>query len=422
MSALPPPPGPFRPDSWRSPLRGPWLTSILGTLLLPMVIIVGVTGLLSHAAYNPGLGRNAILPPDQDVGFLTFDWPSGFAFLYALTQSAHVLVGIVAIPVLLAKLWSVIPKLFAWPVIASPAMAVERLGVALLVGSATFEFATGVANIQLFYAFDFNFVEAHYYGGLVFLGALGVHVVSKLPVIRRAYRERGVLRPLREDLARTRPEPPDPDGGLAPVNPAAPTLSRRGLVGLVGGASGLLFLVTAGQSIGGPLRELALLAPRNRDLGSGPNAFPVNKTALGAGITDETVRDWRLELRAGERTLALSRDDLLALDLRTEDLPIACVEGWTTTQTWTGVPIAELARLAGAGEGATVFVRSLQEGSALADATLSADQVADPRSLLALRVNGADLSPDHGFPARVIVPALPGVHNTKWVRTMEFRA
>ncbi|MGZ4514873.1 MAG: molybdopterin-dependent oxidoreductase, partial [Mycobacterium sp.] len=42
--------------------------------------------------------------------------------------------------------------------------------------------------------------------------------------------------------------------------------------------------------------------------------------------------------------------------------------------------------------------------------------------LLALRVNGADLSPDHGFPARIIVPALPGVHNTKWVESIVFRA
>ncbi|MGW0201180.1 molybdopterin-dependent oxidoreductase, partial [Nonomuraea sp. NPDC003201] len=45
---------------------------------------------------------------------------------------------------------------------------------------------------------------------------------------------------------------------------------------------------------------------------------------------------------------------------------------------------------------------------------------ADPRSLLALRVNGADLSLDHGYPARVIVPNAPGVHNTKWVRELDF--
>ena len=46
--------------------------------------------------------------------------------------------------------------------------------------------------------------------------------------------------------------------------------------------------------------------------------------------------------------------------------------------------------------------------------------MSDPRSLLALRVNGADLSRDHGYPARMIVPAAPGVHNTKWVSKIIF--
>jgi DMSO/TMAO reductase YedYZ molybdopterin-dependent catalytic subunit len=35
-------------------------------------------------------------------------------------------------------------------------------------------------------------------------------------------------------------------------------------------------------------------------------------------------------------------------------------------------------------------------------------------------VNGEDLSLDHGFSARIIVPALPGVHNTKWVSKLAF--
>jgi DMSO/TMAO reductase YedYZ molybdopterin-dependent catalytic subunit len=58
--------------------------------------------------------------------------------------------------------------------------------------------------------------------------------------------------------------------------------------------------------------------------------------------------------------------------------------------------------------------------------TLQRNQVLAEDALLALRVGDhaaamADLSLDHGFPARVIVPALPGVHNTKWVGTIEFR-
>lgn len=417
-----PPPGPFRASFWKSPLRGPWLTSILGSLLLPMVALVGLTGLLSHVAYGPDLGMNAIVRADSDVPFINFSWPSSPSWLYALNQGLHVTVGIVAIPVLLAKLWSVFPRLFAWPPVTSPAQAVERLAITLLVGSALFEFATGVVNIQIYYPFRFNFVQAHYYGAIVFIAALVVHVAVKTPVILRAYRERGVLRPLRHDLASTRPEPDDPHGGLVPSGPAAPTMSRRGLLAFVGGASGLLLVLTAGQSIGGPLRRVALLAPRNQEIGPDPNAFPVNKTAAAAQIKPEmTGPSWRLELRTGDRTVRLSRDDLLAMPQRTEDLPIACVEGWSTTQSWTGVRIGDLARMAGAPLDAEVFVESLQPGGVLREATLTPGQASNPRALLALRVNDADLAMDHGFPARVIVPALPGVHNTKWVARMTFR-
>jgi DMSO/TMAO reductase YedYZ molybdopterin-dependent catalytic subunit len=83
------------------------------------------------------------------------------------------------------------------------------------------------------------------------------------------------------------------------------------------------------------------------------------------------------------------------------------------------VPLAALARLAGAARGFALRAVSLQPHGALRHATLAPDQVADPRSLLALAVDGRDLSLDHGYPARIIVPALPGVHNTKWVARLE---
>ena len=420
MRILPsaPPPGPFRPDFWRSPLRGPWLTAALGSVLLVLVSIVVVTGFLSHAAYNPGLDENAIVDPARDLP-LTFDWPTGPSWLYALTQGLHTNVGLAAIPVLLAKLWSVIPRLFAWPPVSSLAQGIERLSIALLVSSAVFEFATGVLNMQYFYAFEFNFVVAHYYGGVVFVASLVLHVAIKTPVILRAYRDRGVLKPLRANLERTRPEPA---GELVSANPAAPTLSRRGLFAFVGAGAFTLLLANAGQSIGGPLRRVAVLAPRNQDLGDGPNDFQVNKTAQGAGIKPEmTGAAYRLELRGGAAPVRLAREQLLALPQRTADLPIACVEGWSTTQRWTGVPLAALARLAGVPDAREALVESLQPAGILSRSTLSGDQVAATDSMLALRVNGADLSPDHGFPARIIVPALPGVHNTKWVRRITFR-
>jgi DMSO/TMAO reductase YedYZ molybdopterin-dependent catalytic subunit len=68
-----------------------------------------------------------------------------------------------------------------------------------------------------------------------------------------------------------------------------------------------------------------------------------------------------------------------------------------------------------------VRVRSAERVGAFAAAWLTGDLVANPDALLATHVNGAALSLDHGYPARVIGPALPGVHCTKWVRSLEFR-
>ncbi len=404
-----PPRGPFRSGFWRSPLRGPWLTAALGSALLVLVTVVAVTGFLSHAAYEPDLRGNRIVPTDLPLTF--FSWPTGPSWLYALTQGLHVNVGLAAVPLLLAKLWSVIPRLFVWPPVASPAQGVERLAIALLVSSAIFEFVTGIMNAQYWYAFGFNFVIAHYYGAVIFVASLVLHLAVKSPVILHAYRTRGWLKPLRDDLAHTRPEPADEHGGLTPVDPDPPTMSRRGLFAFVGAGSALLVVANAGQTLGGPLRSLAFLAPRRED-------FPVNKTAARAGVTPDMVgAAYRLRL---SEEVSLSRDELLAQPQHTARLPIACVEGWTTTQEWTGVPLADLARLAGIERPDGAFVRSLQPAGILAETSLDRDAVRDPDALLALKVNGADLSMDHGFPARIIVPALPGVHNTKWVGSIEF--
>jgi DMSO/TMAO reductase YedYZ molybdopterin-dependent catalytic subunit len=296
--------------------------------------------------------------------------------------------------------------------VTSPAQAIERLSIALLVSSAVFELATGVMNAQYWYPFKFNFLVAHYYGAIVFVASLVLHVIVKLPVIARAYRQRGVLKPLRDNLENTTPEP---EGELVSTNPAAPTLSRRGLFAFAGAGAGVLLLGNVGQSVGGPLRKLALFAPRRED-------FPVNKTARAAGVSVEMAGPgYALKLRVGDTEVSLTREELLALPQRTARLPIACVEGWSTTQEWTGVQLSVLAERAGAPGASQVLVESLQPAGVLRRASLSGAQIAADDALLALKVNGEDLSMDHGYPARVIVPALPGVHNTKWVGEMTFR-
>ncbi len=423
----PPPPGPFRRTFWRSPVRGPWLTSVFGLLLLASVPVLFATGLLSYAAYNPDLSPvNDETPGKGLLGFYLFSWPTHPIWLYRLSQGVHVTLGLVLVPVLLFKLWSVLPRLFEWPPLRSPAHALERLSLLALVGGAVFEFVTGILNIQTYYKFPGSFYPLHFYGAWVFIAGFVVHVTLKLPAMIKALRSRNLITELRTSVAGTRPEPADA-GSLVAPRPDAPTISRRGVLAFAGAGSALVALLSVGQSAGGPLRWAALLAPHGQDPGR-PDDFQVNQTAASAGIKGaETGAAWRLALSgegpAGQPPVMLGRPDLLALEQHTASLPIACVEGWSTDdQEWAGVRLRDLARLAGVSRPASVLVRSLERGGAFSQVVLSAGQIMDPDSLLALRVNGADLTPDHGYPARVIVPAGPGVHCIKWVASLTFRS
>ncbi|MEX2290012.1 MAG: molybdopterin-dependent oxidoreductase [Mycobacteriales bacterium] len=416
------PGGPFDPRVWRSPLRGPWLTSVLALVLLVGLLVMIVTGLLSYAAYDPRLGGSNDQTPQAELlaRYIWFDWFTSPSWLYRLTQGTHVLLGIALVPVVLAKLWSVAPKLFQWPPVTSAAQALERVSILLIVGSILFLMITGVMNIQYDYAWGFSFYTGHFYAAWVFIAAFGAHVALKLPTMVSALRSRSFRQELRISADATVPEPRDLVGLVSP-DPAPPTMSRRGALALVGGSALVLLGLSLGQSVD-PLRRTALLSPRGQRQGSGPNDFQINTTFAEIGVDPaQTGAAWRLRLTGPTgREVVLRREDLQAMPLHTEELPIACVEGWSTSQSWTGVRLRDLAALVDGADADAVFVESLQRGGAFSTMSLTGKQIRADKTLLALQVNGVDLSLDHGFPARMIIPAAPGVRNTKWVERLTF--
>ena len=94
------------------------------------------------------------------------------------------------IPLLLVKLWSVYPKLFAeMPLKNVRAMALstlERVSIAALVASSIFQLFTGLANAAHWYPWSFSFRSTHYAVAWIAIGSLLVHIAVKLPIIRRA--------------------------------------------------------------------------------------------------------------------------------------------------------------------------------------------------------------------------------------------
>jgi DMSO/TMAO reductase YedYZ molybdopterin-dependent catalytic subunit len=354
-----------------------WLGIALGVAFVTCF----ATGLWSHLQQNP---------PSW------FDAPARPAGLYRLTQGIHVGTGIATIPLLLAKLWVVYPKLFRRPVVSGVASALERIMLVPLIGGGIFMLFTGLANINLWYPWSFNFRAAHYWVAWITIGALVVHIGAKFAGTRAA---------LAHQTEST-------DTPSVPRYPDA--IGRRGFLGLVAGASGLLTVLTVGQTVW-PLRKLALLAPRRPD--TGPQGFPVNRSAAAAGVVD-AARDPAFRLVVDgkvDRPLELSIHELRALPQRRATLPIACVEGWSASRTWTGVPVRELLAMAGAAPDARVRVHSLQRRLAYRSSDLDAAQAHDVDTLLALDVDGEPLHIDHGAPVRLIGPNRPGVLQTKWV-------
>ncbi|MEU8460305.1 molybdopterin-dependent oxidoreductase [Streptomyces sp. NPDC029003] len=353
----------------------------VGRLLGLAFAVCLVTGLISHYLQHPPAWAAGSLPTRPVWG-------------YRLSQGLHVATGLAAIVLLLVKLWTVYPRLFAWPPVRGVRHGLERLSVAALVASAVLEVFTGLLNTVQWYPWPFGFVETHFALAWVASGSILLHVAVKAPEIRAHWtaRSAGTLRLPAED---------GPD--------------RRSLLLGTAAAVGAVTLTTAGQSFT-PLAALDLLGPRHP--GRGPQGLPVNKTAAAAGIGPGPLPDWRLEVR-GPAPYTLTLPQLRALPQTRARLPIACVEGWSAQATWSGVRIRDLLARAGAPPGAGLRVTSLETGGAYRVMEMGREHARDPLTLLALELDGQVLSPDHGYPARIIAPNRPGVLQTKWVTLLE---
>jgi DMSO/TMAO reductase YedYZ molybdopterin-dependent catalytic subunit len=395
---------PFREGSFPSPLHSERTAALLGTALGVSFFTCFLTGLASHLAQHP-----------LDVGFLSM--PAQPSSLYRVTQGVHVATGIASIPLLLAKLWTVFPKLFSWPPVANVAHAVERLSLVPLVAGSIFLLYTGLANLAHWYPWQFGFTVAHFWTAWIVIGALVSHIGAKLAITRASL---GRAAKARE--ARATPAPAFEAqltaaraGGAA----AGGSLDRRGFLGAVAVAVGAVTLTTVGQTFR-PLRNLALFAPRRPDIG--PQGIPVNKSAMGARVIPAArSADYRLTVGGSvTKPLSLTREQLLALPQHTADLPIACVEGWSAGAEWTGVRVRDLIALAGGDpDNATAEVRSLQQRSVYKTSQLNEQHVRDVDTMLALAINGEPLHLDHGYPCRLVAPNRPGVQQTKWVTHLE---
>jgi hypothetical protein len=368
----------------------------LGASLAVLFSVCFLTGLYSHLQQHP----QSWLPiPARPAG------------LYRVTQGIHVATGIASIPVLGAKLWLVWPRFLSFPPVRGAGHLIERLGLLPLVGGGVFMVFSGVANIAQWYPWPFSFTASHFWMAWVTMGALLAHAGAKWATTRRAFSRAPTAGDERAEQRVVDGPADDPSAVVAGG------LSRRGFLATVAGASGVLTLVTVGQTFP-PLRGLALLAPRDPQVG--PQGYPVNRGAANAGVLDAaTSPDYRLTVTGRVTTpLSLSLADLAALPTHEARLPIACVEGWSYSALWRGVQLTDLLDRAGAEEHRTVRLESLEPRGAYRSSTLNPGQAADRDTLLATHLDGEPLALDHGAPCRLIAPNRAGVLQTKWISSV----
>ena len=151
---------------------------------------------------------------------------------------------------------------------------------------------------------------------------------------------------------------------------------------------------------------------------------------------------WRLRIGGKiERQVELSLDDLKARPSRTVAVTLECAgngrallspralsQPWVTeavgTAEWTGTPLAPILAEAGvAPEAVEVVFTGLDRGiqgdvehdyeRSLPLADAMRDEV-----LVAYAINGQPLPPQHGFPARLVVPGWYGMTHVKWLRSI----
>jgi DMSO/TMAO reductase YedYZ molybdopterin-dependent catalytic subunit len=135
--------------------------------------------------------------------------------------------------------------------------------------------------------------------------------------------------------------------------------------------------------------------------------------------------DWRLTVDGMvERPFTIDYAELLAMPLVEQYVTIACVSNkvggdLVGNALWRGVRLRDLLERAGVQEGATQVVGRSFDGWTAGFPTAWLDDP-DREALVAVAMNGDVLPPEHGFPARLIVPGLYGyVSATKWLTNIQ---
>jgi DMSO/TMAO reductase YedYZ molybdopterin-dependent catalytic subunit len=143
--------------------------------------------------------------------------------------------------------------------------------------------------------------------------------------------------------------------------------------------------------------------------------FPV----LSAGPTPRTaLEEWSFAITGEvDEPRTYSWEEFRALPTETITRDIHCVTKWSKLDTvWEGVPVSALLE---GHETAAEFVVAFCDGGYTTNLPL--EDVAEGNAWVVHTYDGAPLAPEHGGPARLLVPHLYFWKSAKWVRGLSLR-
>ncbi len=229
-----------------------------------------------------------------------------------------------------------------------------------------------------------------------------------------------------------------PDDGAKPLDPltrrrflvaAGATAGAAVITGVIGSRLSTRLVANADRAdivipmAGDPAGPVpAGLAPAPTPLIVPNGDFYRIDTALSTPMVP--IADWRLEVTGlVDNPYTLTYEELLGLPMIERHVTIACVSnevggGLVGNATWQGVPLARILDRAGVQpEGTQIVGRSVDDFTVGFPTEVAFD---GRDAMVAIAMNGEPLPPDHGFPARLIVPGLYGyVSATKWLAEIE---
>ncbi len=126
-----------------------------------------------------------------------------------------------------------------------------------------------------------------------------------------------------------------------------------------------------------------------------------------------------------DRPQAYTLAELRAMPQLTQTTRHDCVEGWSAIGKWSGPRLGDAIAMAMPQHGARYAVfhcMDTTDDMSLYYESLDLHEAAHPQTVLALKLNDAQLDPAHGAPVRLRVPTQLGYKSAKWVRRIELVA